>query len=363
VPIYGTRFEELRELCSLAGDKASLAVGTAGLIADHMVHGRIPDAARLVPELVALVESIGDPALTVGVSMSVIPMKLLTGEVADVLRWSQAVIDLAGDDPVKGNVMIGSPLAAAYASRSLARCALGRPDWRDDLDQAVALAHRADPMSVGVVITYTYSMFIGGGVFLPDDTVMRNLEEALHVAERSADDLALGFALMTTGVALLHSEPAHPEHGLELLERVREMALHGGFYLAHLPAIYMWIARGMFRRGERDNALTGLRDAADELLDSGQLVNCPVVTGLLVETLLDGGDAAEVCEAEAALDRLVNTPLDDDFVLRDLIVLRLRALIARANGDEDGFRDFVNRYRRRANDVGYEGHIAMAQAM
>ena len=34
------RFEELRELCSAAGDKASLAIGMAGLATDHAYLGR-----------------------------------------------------------------------------------------------------------------------------------------------------------------------------------------------------------------------------------------------------------------------------------------------------------------------------------
>ena len=32
----GARFEELRQLCSDAGDKASLAMGMAGLVMEHM---------------------------------------------------------------------------------------------------------------------------------------------------------------------------------------------------------------------------------------------------------------------------------------------------------------------------------------
>jgi hypothetical protein len=218
-------------------------------------------------------------------------------------------------------------------------------------------------MSFGVVIAYTYSMVIGGGVLLPDATAMRDLDEALRIAERSADDLALGFALMTMGVALLQREPTHPERGLEPLERVREMALNSRFYLCHLPAIDMWIARGMIEQGERDDALPVLRDAAAELFDSGQFVSCPVATGFLVEALLDRGDVADIREAEAALDRLIAAPLSDDYVLRDLTVLRLRALVASAHGHDATARDFADRYRKMATDLGFEGHMALAEAM
>ena len=38
-----------------------------------------------------------------------------TGEMAEALRWSQTVIDLADGDPTKGNIVFGSPLAMALA--------------------------------------------------------------------------------------------------------------------------------------------------------------------------------------------------------------------------------------------------------
>jgi adenylate cyclase len=38
-------------------------------------------------------------------------------------------------------------------------------------------------------------------------------------------------------------------------------------------------------------------------------------------------------------------------------------LLARAHGDETGYRDFHDRYRAMATSLGFEGHIAMAEAM
>ena len=55
-------FQELRELCALAGDKASLALGMTGMVMDHMMHARLREAARLASEQMALLESIGDAA-------------------------------------------------------------------------------------------------------------------------------------------------------------------------------------------------------------------------------------------------------------------------------------------------------------
>ena len=89
VDISDSLFEELQELCTAAGDKPSLVDGMAGLIAEHLRHGRVREASRLASETMALVESIGKPDLTVGVSLATISTKFLVGEMAEALRWSQ----------------------------------------------------------------------------------------------------------------------------------------------------------------------------------------------------------------------------------------------------------------------------------
>ena len=59
------------------------------------------EASQVASEVMALVESIGDPTLTVGLSLPVIYAKGESGEWGEVLRWSQRVIDLADGDPLK----------------------------------------------------------------------------------------------------------------------------------------------------------------------------------------------------------------------------------------------------------------------
>ena len=58
----------------------------------------------------ALIESIGDPTLTVGLSFPAFYAKVQCGEVGDLLRWSQTVIDLADGDPSKGRLRYGVPV-------------------------------------------------------------------------------------------------------------------------------------------------------------------------------------------------------------------------------------------------------------
>ena len=77
--------------CAIAaGDKASLAIGMAGLVVDHAHQDRMREASQLASEAMALVESIGDPTLTVGLSFPPIYAKIESAEWCDVLRWSQS---------------------------------------------------------------------------------------------------------------------------------------------------------------------------------------------------------------------------------------------------------------------------------
>ena len=80
-----------------------------------------------------------------------------------------------------------------------------------------------------------------------------------------------------------------------------------------------------------------------------------------METLLDRGGHAAL--ADAAIERLAAAPADDGFVVRDVWLLRLRALLAKAHGDEAGYRDYRDRYRDMATSLGFEGHMKWAEAM
>jgi len=82
-----------------------------------------------------------------------------------------------------------------------------------------------------------------------------------------------------------------------------------------------------------------------------------------VETLLDRGAESDVAEAEAAIERFAAAPADEGLVIRDIWLLRLRALLARARGDIAAYTDLRDRYRDMAKTLGYEGHIAWAEAM
>jgi hypothetical protein len=78
----------------------------------------------------------------------------------------------------------------------------------------------------------------------------------------------------------------------------------------------------------------------------------------------DGDTRAEYkAEAEAAIERLAAAPADEGFVAREIWLLRLRALLARAHGDAATYAQLRDRYRDMAKTLGFEGHIAWAEAV
>jgi hypothetical protein len=266
----GDPFEELRQLCTAAGDKASLVIGMAGQAMDYAYQTRLREASQLASEAWALIESIGDPTLTVGLSMPVVLAKCEAGEWPDVLRWSQTVIDVADGDPSKGNFIVPSPLAAAFATRAMAQYFLGRPGWREDQRHALGIACSADDWAYAQVVEFVYLAGIPHGVLVPDDRAMREIEDAVEKCERSGDDFILANAWVTLGVALVdRPTAAERDRGEKLLAEVSDAFLRREYNLCELPIVNVYLARQRARRGNRDDAIPLMRAAVDHLVPRG----------------------------------------------------------------------------------------------
>ena len=126
-------FDELRELCALAGDKASLAIGM--IRADD---GRDAAAATCMRRRdwhpnnwrcwirSTILRSPPSPGSVESASWP----KQGAEKPSD--RWAQATIDWAKGDPAKGNIVVGSPLAVALVLRAMTRWSRGESGWRKD---------------------------------------------------------------------------------------------------------------------------------------------------------------------------------------------------------------------------------------
>jgi adenylate cyclase len=356
-------FEEMRDLCAAAGDQRSMAIGMTGLVASQTINARRREGSRLATEHVGLLESIGDPTLTIGLSYVAMVAKHETAEMAELLQLSQRIIDLADGDPTKGNLFIGSPLAIAIAMRGVANFCLGIAGWKDDIHQAIAMARGSNAITLTGVMWHTHIIAIAYGVLLPDATALHDTADTLASAEQSGEDFALDGARTARGVTLVRQDGPEREAGFDLLEKVRERALNQRFLLTAVPIVDIHIASEKARLGDLDGAIELARTVVDQLFASGGCIWNALATTVLVEALVQRGGDADLQDAQGAIDRLAAVPTDPGFVLHEIWLLRLRALLARAHGNVAGYRDYRDRYRDMARTLGFEGHIAWAEAM
>jgi adenylate cyclase len=358
-----TGFDELRALCTPAGDQRSLAIGMAGLVIAHNLNAKNREASRLADELTQLLESIGDPTLTVAVLTYVMIVKHETAEMAEILRLAEYLIDLAGGDLTKGHLITASPLSVATVMRGVARGWMGQHGWKEDIRRAIGMGRSFDAITFTGVVWFAYITPVSDGLLLPDATALRDTAEALAIAEQSGDDLALDLARTVRAVVLIHQGGPEREAGLQLLAMAREMMLSGRFSLVLVPIAEVCTARYKAQLGDFDGAIERSRTAVEEIIRSDTVTWIAPTFAVLVESLLSRASEADLREARAAIDRLAAAPTDSGCVIHEIWLLRLETLLAQANGDETGYRDYRHRYRARAAELGFEGHMKWADAL
>ena len=141
------------------------------------------------------------------------------------------------------------------------------------------------------------------------------------------------------------------------------MALDHQFSLVCVPIADILTARRKAQHDAFDEAIELARAALDNLTSSGEMIWRGLATSTLVESLLGCGADGDIAEAQAAIDRLTAVPTDPGFVMHELPLLRMRAQLAGAQGDEASYRDYRDRYLKMATNLGFQGHMTWAEAM
>jgi adenylate cyclase len=356
-------FDELRELCTASGDRRSLAIGLNGHLTVRLFEARRREASRLADELIALLELLDDPTLAAALSLSASTVKAETAEMATVLRLTERIIGMADDDSRKNPLFIGSPLALAHALRGGARACLGITGWKEDFREAAALAQNFNPLTRQAVTFYTYALAIPYGVLLPDDVALRETAETLVIAEHAADNATLFVARLVRGITLAHQGGRDREHGLQLMASIRADDSTSPWSPLTLPIADAYVAQERARTGDVNGAVELAGAALDTLCQSGRSIWCALTTTVLVEALVQRNRDGDLRDAQTAMDRLAQVPTDPGFVLHDITLLRLRALLARVRGDDAGYRGWVKKYCKMADALGFQGHMAAAAEM
>lgn len=354
-------FADLREVCSEGNLRVPLALGTAGMLSGLAVHGRVDEACRMSAEYVDLVEAIEEPALTVGLLYPVIHAKYEAGDLGDVMALAQRVVDLADGDPLKGNFLTGSPLAFASSMCAVAKCGLYQHGWRAEFDHGVEVA-RIDPTTYVSAVMFKNVIGVAFGALLTDADLLDTSAEVLHIAQQCSENFALHAAQLTRGITVLGSSDGDRSSAVDLLHEARAAAVGERFMLTVVPVIDAFLAAELARDGDLDGAVELARSAIALQLHTGGRLHLGTATSTLVDALLARRARHDIDDAEAA----VRTLADDSCsgrVRHDLVLLALRAQLARATGDGQTFARLVDRYLSAATAAEFDGHMARARAM
>jgi adenylate cyclase len=100
-----------------------------------------------------------------------------------------------------------------------------------------------------------------------------------------------------------------------------------------------------------------------EEIDGGGAIFVPMTTNVFVEALLERGTDDDIREAQSAIDRCAAVDVEAGMVLYDIWLLRMRARLAQVQGADGTYRNCRDRYRKLAKELGFEGHMAVAEAM
>ena len=201
------------------------------------------------------------------------------------------------------------------------------------------------------------------GVLVADATALQETADLLEVAERSGDDFTLACARFIRGLALVRQDGPERDEGFALLAMAREASVQERFTMIAATIVDIEITMERLRTGDVDSAVELSRAVVEEDFTTGDKAFLGTAVSALVESLLRRGAAADVQEAEAAIQRLEAVPVEPGYALFELPLLRMHALVARPRGDENTYREFADRYLEMATSLGFEGHIAMAKAM
>jgi adenylate cyclase len=240
---------------------------------------------------------------------------------------------------------------------------VGANGWKADLADAGTMAGEFIPVGEADVLFWKYALGVLAGALQPDSDALQETAGILERAEQRGDDLSLSSAGFLHGLILAQQPEPDRSRGMSLLATVREAVIQQRAMKIFLSLIDIEFAREQAWHGQIDDAVAVVRSVLDHEITSGGIGPPGRAAEVLVELLLQRGGPSDIAAAGEAIDRLAAVPTEPGVVIYEIALLRLRALLARAQGDEAEYRGLVDRYRIRATELGFEGHIAKAEAM
>ena len=225
----------------------------------------------------------------------------------------------------------------------------GQRGFADDFDTALVTGRPVDTSCFAIAVLYMVCSITIGAI-VPDDATMHAAVDALTLAE-SGDNFALACALTARGALLAQRGGSDADIGCELLLKVRDMGLMHLWSMTGVRMADVHLATRKLQTGDIDDAVDIVGPAIESAVRAGDMFLLGHAISILVEALVRRGTDSDLRAAQSAADRLQAVPVDPTFVMHEVQLFRMRALIARAHGDEEGYRSYVEHYRVRARGV------------
>ena len=170
-------------------------------------------------------------------------------------------------------------------------------------------------------------------------------------------------ARVSRGLVLINQDGPQRAAGFALLAEFREANLRHGYAKNVVRTVDTEIAKEKARTGDSDDAIQSARAVVDYTFDAGDALSLGeavrVFGGIIAAAWYERrpqGGAGRDRPADGGADRpgirSVRGP-----------AAAAAGLLARAHGDAATYAQFRDHYRDLAKTLGFEGHIALAEAM
>ena len=349
------RYREFRELTTQSGDLLSLAIGTAGHVTSLNNNHTCPeDAAALASELVELIEKIdADAAIKVEILGSVLWAQYMASDFDGALQTIERQRVLAEEK-------VSIPVVQATSIRGAIRLSSGDYEkGRKDFRTATEQARDLHPVTFAQILS-GWSFLAAIGIESPDELI-DDTREALRRTEAFGDNFGLITAQWAHGTALLGGEKRAHGEAIELLKRARTGIKEHKAVTFALATIEADLALDRARKGGLDRAIDDLRAQFRTLTRRGSRLMMGYPAEALVQLLVDRASAEDLSEAHGLVD--LWQARRPGIAAYDLWWLKSRTLLAKAEGDPDGYTDLAQQYLSLCEKLDARGRLSEARRM
>jgi adenylate cyclase len=308
----------------------------------------------LATELEDMTGGIDCDAATKGILFNAVAMaRFLNSEFEAALRVIHAMLALPQEVPAVEIALAGA--IQGFIELCLGHYELGRRHLRERIEQARAL-----PPVVCAHVVFFSGAIVALGMSQADDLV-DDVRDALRRAESFGDISGIVAAQYCYGIALLHAENGSPDEALDVLERVRaRLQKHKMFNFA-APTIDAVLEMDAARKGQPDKAIDVLRASFSLHMSGGSRVFVGCAGEALVGLLIDRGSTDDLTEAHGIVDHWQDRR--PGIPALDLWWLKSRALLAKADGDSEGYAELATQYLELCEKLDARGRLDEARQM